>query len=273
MEYLDSESIIDEVQKYPYIYDPNHESYKNMNLKRQTWFSITETILEDKWGYMDDNIRRRMAKEVQKRWKSIKDSYVKNVKKRERKGRLAVKMVRPYVFHKQLSFLKPTLIHRNKSLENMKVHQEDDYDDNIEIITCNMSQLTDVEDSPPQSKSAHKRKKIDLTVPSMPPDNNNIEKKLTDDFGNVNVPPSPPPPVELKRKTSDPDEMFLLSQIPVIKRLNPSEKLDFQVKFMQLLQSYATPHDPFSSFNVSVKSPASSIDSSSSAVVINNFAD
>lgn len=62
MEYLDSESIIDEVQKYPYIYDPNHESYKNMNLKRQTWFSITETILEDKWGYMDDNIRRRMGK-------------------------------------------------------------------------------------------------------------------------------------------------------------------------------------------------------------------
>uniref|UniRef100_A0A146L6V4 BESS domain-containing protein n=2 Tax=Lygus hesperus TaxID=30085 RepID=A0A146L6V4_LYGHE len=39
----------------------------------------------------------------------------------------------------------------------------------------------------------------------------------------------------------DPDAMFFISHVPVIKQLNPKEKLDFQVKFMQLLQSYHFP--------------------------------
>lgn len=39
----------------------------------------------------------------------------------------------------------------------------------------------------------------------------------------------------------DPDEMFLLSQLPLIKTLNPSQKVDFHIKFMQLLQTYIAP--------------------------------
>lgn len=41
------------------------------------------------------------------------------------------------------------------------------------------------------------------------------------------------------QRTPDPDEMFFLSQVPVLKRMSLSDKLDFQVKFIQLLQSYS----------------------------------
>lgn len=45
----------------------------------------------------------------------------------------------------------------------------------------------------------------------------------------------------------DPDEMFLLSQVPIIKQMKLSDKLDFQVRFMQLLRSYTVPStDPLS---------------------------
>lgn len=49
--------------------------------------------------------------------------------------------------------------------------------------------------------------------------------------------------------TTDSDEMFLLSQIPVIKKFSQADKLDFQVKFLQLVQSYAerSLHPPASS--------------------------
>lgn len=39
-------------------------------------------------------------------------------------------------------------------------------------------------------------------------------------------------------QTQDPDEMFLMSQLPIIKALPTAQKMDFQIKFIQLLQSY-----------------------------------
>lgn len=38
----------------------------------------------------------------------------------------------------------------------------------------------------------------------------------------------------------DTDQMFLLSQLPLIKTIKPSDKVEFQIKFMQLLQSYTS---------------------------------
>lgn len=51
--------------------------------------------------------------------------------------------------------------------------------------------------------------------------------------------------VEEHAKVVDPVEMFLLSQVSQINMLSSADKLDFQVKFMQLLQSYTvTTHSP-----------------------------
>lgn len=44
-----------------------------------------------------------------------------------------------------------------------------------------------------------------------------------------------------RANVQDPDEMFLLSQLPVIQKLSQSDKMDFQIKFIQLLQSYNQP--------------------------------
>lgn len=64
----------------------------------------------------------------------------------------------------------------------------------------------------------------------------------------ANVQPTP----DLEK---DPDEMFLLSQLPAIKKLSQSEKMDFQIKFLQLLQTYNKPQNL-------CRTPASNQDSS-----------
>lgn len=46
----------------------------------------------------------------------------------------------------------------------------------------------------------------------------------------------------LKESTSsayDPDEMFLFSQLPLIKNMSPADKMDFQIKYLQLVHSYS----------------------------------
>ncbi|GIY82717.1 hypothetical protein CEXT_425591 [Caerostris extrusa] len=40
------------------------------------------------------------------------------------------------------------------------------------------------------------------------------------------------------RSTTDPDEMMMLSQIPLIKKFPPSTKLQFQVEYLKLVQTF-----------------------------------
>lgn len=52
------------------------------------------------------------GKEVQKRWKSMKDSYVKSIKTQEGRSGDPTKVKKPYVFYKQMSFLQSVVQQR-----------------------------------------------------------------------------------------------------------------------------------------------------------------
>lgn len=77
----------------------------------------------------------------------------------------------------------------------------------------------------------------------------------------------------------DTDEMFLLSQIPFIRKLKPSDKLDFQIRFMQLLQSYSAHSQPPSPSHslcntspISITIPSHNAQNSSAVVSQENIA-
>ena len=38
------EALIHQVAKFPWIYDPKHRSYKDMNKKKDTWLEITTAL-------------------------------------------------------------------------------------------------------------------------------------------------------------------------------------------------------------------------------------
>lgn len=64
----------------------------------------------------------------------------------------------------------------------------------------------------------------------------------------------------------DPDEMFLLSQLPNIKKIRPHDKMDFQMKFLELVHAYSNQDSPpeqiFSQTSTSLTSIPSEADSS-----------
>ncbi|GBL75501.1 hypothetical protein AVEN_22305-1, partial [Araneus ventricosus] len=58
MEYcLDSEHMIFEVEKYPYLYDSRHNDFKNRELKKDAWMAVTKNVIGEKWDQMDEKTR------------------------------------------------------------------------------------------------------------------------------------------------------------------------------------------------------------------------
>ncbi|XP_022189062.2 uncharacterized protein LOC111047582 [Nilaparvata lugens] len=217
MDMLDSEMIISEVQRYPCVYDYDDPDYRNQKLRRNAWMSIAMNVVGEQWDDMDKETKESIAKDVQKRWKSMKDSYQKSLKEESKNADGNAKKKR-YVHHKQLSFLLP--VFNQRKAENTSGLDEDHSESMLEgemiVLDNNLEPAVTVENSRLSRKRKHDQ----------------LENGRTKDSY---IPVQSAPRLE----NADPDEMFLLSQLPAVKRLNQNDKMHFQIKFLQLLQSYS----------------------------------
>ena len=57
--FVDSENLILEVQKYPSLYDPNIDEYKDRKIRVDSWFKVTKAIAAGAW---DDMAREEKIK-------------------------------------------------------------------------------------------------------------------------------------------------------------------------------------------------------------------
>lgn len=62
MEFLDSEMIILEVQKFVYLYDTCDINFKNREMKRDAWMMVTKNVMGEKWDQVDENTRSNIGK-------------------------------------------------------------------------------------------------------------------------------------------------------------------------------------------------------------------
>ncbi|XP_049859919.1 uncharacterized protein LOC126354373 [Schistocerca gregaria] len=70
---------------------------------------------------MDKETKEALGKIVQKKGKSIKDCYYKNVKMQDDKSGDSSKPRKHYIYHKQLSFLQPLCVESGPTSGNMAV--------------------------------------------------------------------------------------------------------------------------------------------------------
>ena len=59
---LDRELIILEVEKYRCLYDTKDRDYKNRELKRLSWISVTAGVLGETWRDMDEGCKANIGK-------------------------------------------------------------------------------------------------------------------------------------------------------------------------------------------------------------------
>ncbi|XP_076053922.1 uncharacterized protein LOC143032780 [Oratosquilla oratoria] len=107
--YRDIVKLISEVRKRPSIWDPTDDNYRNKIKKIEVWDEISRAFCPD-YDQKSPTEKDLIEKELQGRWKSIRDSYSKN--KRKTKPRPGSSKIRQYIYTPHLSFLNDVHIPR-----------------------------------------------------------------------------------------------------------------------------------------------------------------
>ncbi|KAG5899276.1 hypothetical protein JTB14_012278 [Gonioctena quinquepunctata] len=132
---MDMERLIEEVRKFPVLYDQTNEKYRNTDYKNKVWKTIA-TQLKTKGG----------VEECKKKWTSVRDQLRRTLQKRKIVSGQAAVSRRKYIYEDLLEFLLPHLIER-KSLSNVADTEEvTDYDEHSDI-TVKEEENIDIDES------------------------------------------------------------------------------------------------------------------------------
>ncbi|XP_050300090.1 uncharacterized protein LOC126738694 [Anthonomus grandis grandis] len=103
---LDTERIIVEVEKRPALYNKELKEYSDRNAKEKLWIEVCANVIP-KWHEISGAERKDRGKEVQKKWKNLKDSCFARelaAQKKIKSGEPAKKR-RKYIYFDALLFL------------------------------------------------------------------------------------------------------------------------------------------------------------------------
>ncbi|KAG9464703.1 hypothetical protein GDO78_019523 [Eleutherodactylus coqui] len=254
---IDIDLLIQMVHDRPELYDPKVPSYADRYKKKKAWDEICAVVVPD-WNLCTEKEKNIKAKEIQTRWRSLKDCFRRELtlqKKLERSG-IPTNRRRKYVHYDGLLFLEPTMKLRNSFGGGTAPTSTSNNRDPIELL-----QPLDIERSASPAI---------LPPPPLPPP----------------PPPAPAPPLPvlkrsrkkavntsesdwethllnvmdtLRKKTeekSDSDEIFLRSLLPFVKKVPDERKIDMQLSMMHVVKRFMEPPVPHRHSNNSSKIPA-----------------
>ncbi|XP_046399198.1 transcription factor Adf-1-like [Ischnura elegans] len=113
---MESEKLIEEVRKFPVLYDQTEDKYRNAEYKERVWKMISEK-LKAPGG----------PEECRKRWASFRDQFRRTLQKRKTKSGQAAAKKQKYKYEDILEFLLPHIVER-ETLSNVPSieYQRDD---------------------------------------------------------------------------------------------------------------------------------------------------
>uniref|UniRef100_A0A0P4W354 MADF domain-containing protein n=1 Tax=Scylla olivacea TaxID=85551 RepID=A0A0P4W354_SCYOL len=208
-DYHNTEELISEVGKRPVLWDPTTEEYKNRNKKADAWIEVCRSIYLD-YEEKSAEEKKQIGKELQIRWKRIRDAYVRNSRKlkdESKSGSGAVKTHR-YIFAEQLSFLRNVGENRETTDTFVPTHEtEDGAEDACQNLSATQQN--------PSAKS--KKKKSNL-----------LEKliKFMDGY----------------EEKEDDDKDFFMSMLPSVRTLNSEQKIEFRMEVLAALKNIRSGH-------------------------------
>ncbi|CAG9767122.1 unnamed protein product [Ceutorhynchus assimilis] len=106
------EKLIEEVKKYPVLYDQRNEKYRNAEYKERVW-TLIATHLEIKGG----------GEECKKKWASVRDQFRRTLQRRRTVSGQAAVTLRKYKYEDVLQFLLPHVAER-ETISNVTDSEE-----------------------------------------------------------------------------------------------------------------------------------------------------
>ncbi|XP_077286106.1 uncharacterized protein LOC143911198 [Arctopsyche grandis] len=264
---MDTELLIYEIRNHPYLWDSSHNSYKDRKLKNLAWMRIANVATEN-FESRTQLEKRLIVQEAVSKWKSIRDNYVRSIKKQnEIKKSGCLKPLKRYIYEKQLGFLRkyqelPSAGDPQLEIEETSMNFDSDQNnesDKIKTTTVD-SDNQNINLQPLINKSKTKSNDSTLNFES------DITNQITDDKSKsldpiiVNSrhvckePRKKKKKLQLEDKLSkfidlnmkktnrkideddDDDMAFYKSTLPILKNFTVDEKIQFRIKLMQLMQ-------------------------------------
>ncbi|XP_069607278.1 uncharacterized protein [Ranitomeya imitator] len=220
---VDTDLLICEVKKRPAVYDQQEDNYSDRTKKQRCWDEIC-TVLVPGWEESSQLERNCKAKEIQTRWRSLKDCFRRelHLQKKESRSGLSPSKRKRYMFYDQLTFLEPTLMRRSSGKAS-------------DTQESPKSEGSDSE--PPQSPLPERVAQI--------PDPPRIKRNKSGGSGLSDFESQIISMVDcLKKKKDnekDEDYLFVQSLLPYLKKVPEEKKIDLQINILQLVKTYMQP--------------------------------
>lgn len=127
---FDTEKFINEIQNRPTIWNSKCPEYVDRELKLQAWKELVDQYAGDEALTREE--RKRVCVHLQKKWRNIRDCFVKTHKARSKPGN-DKKKVTQYAFYDHLMFLADVASSKDSNnvinvaeIKNEVIHNEDD---------------------------------------------------------------------------------------------------------------------------------------------------
>ncbi|XP_075698196.1 uncharacterized protein LOC142663435 [Rhinoderma darwinii] len=243
--YIEVNSLITAVYHQPAIWDARDPSYMDRLDRSHAWERVCQEVTEN-WDDLHTKTKDRRLKDLQTRWRSLKDCYRRELqqqRKAEKSGGPAVKR-KTYLYFRQLHFLKPVLEARRQVCKQKT----------SDCLSGNLREkLQESKLEPKSSATTATPRPGTSSLPLMnsphleqPPKRRRQEKKSN---SIMNSPITAQEVVlEHQELEKDADYHFYMYIMAVTKKFSPEKKWAFRMKIMELLQMHSLDQQASSSY-------------------------
>ncbi|XP_027226862.2 uncharacterized protein [Penaeus vannamei] len=203
--YRDSERLIHEMSKRPLLWDSTAEAYSHKAGKAEAWASVYRALYDD-YGDKSKAEQSNLGKEIQARWKSIRDSYIKDCRKVRSEAATGAPPSRRYIFFEQLSFLNK-VIGRKAASGGLPSPPSPDATEDAPQKALNGDSSSE--------PSVKKKRRQGLDPEAGCPSEDRLQCQL---------------------QQPDDDRDFFMSMLPAVRTLSEDQKLSFRIHILQTLQ-------------------------------------
>ncbi|GAB6027376.1 hypothetical protein CHUAL_001652 [Chamberlinius hualienensis] len=234
---LDSTKFVNEIKKFPALYDPSDVEYRNMDFKNSAWKAIAAVV-------------ELPVRDCQLRWKSLRDRFVRE--KRSYKQDPSSKVT--WSLYYQLTFLTHCISHKTRKSESNSEADITEEDDSTTITATGLISTVKTDENSAEvqvvySSSSDSDVPADLGITV-----GDISIGPVSTLSNSKVLTSPQSTgrkrthgeskvmrllTELVNKPDpDEDELFFLSAAKMIKRVPLEKKSALKMKIMELIANH-----------------------------------
>nr|XP_034194112.1 uncharacterized protein LOC117610620 [Osmia lignaria] len=206
LEELDAELFIEEVKKFPEIWDLNSEENRDKKKKNAAWEKICEKFCAN-FGEKTEEEKQDLVKKHMNRWRNIRDQYLRTVRKKRRYSNHN----RQYIYARRLSFLQELdkAAATASSLDGEEAEEAVATDDD----QMNMPFVTSMKEEP----SIKQQRDLDPCL---------IDHLQT--------------PVPCSVDEIDDDKSFFNSILPLVRSFNIEQKIEFRCEVLMLIKKVRT---------------------------------